>query len=242
MTFPKVRVVVAAGLFLAWLGFLGFLVYDRDAIILSGPQFAVAQAIVIAEVKANDPNVVVQEVVWCADAADRQRLKTGLVLPELLSFDKRTGFHGPGVYVIPLVSKNTYYQIAPVRTPGYSRLASHGFITLIDAGRTPEPVLAEVIEYARQKPIHSRGLLDPLQIPIIECIASRSLLPSIEPAVPITLVELPRRLPISDARQLESDLKKRGARVHLHEEELRIYPATPQVRSQMEGFVAAKSR
>ena len=51
-------------LFFAWLGFLLFLVLERKSVILSPPQFLIAQAIVVAELK--DANPIVR---WTAGAA-----------------------------------------------------------------------------------------------------------------------------------------------------------------------------
>src|SRR5690349_18294539 len=124
MTFPKARLIVSLCLFLGWIGFLGYLVYERSSIILSHPQFAVARAIVIADVKDGDAKVVVQEIPYCADEADRARLKD-LVLPELLSCGKGQGKTGPGVYIIPLIQRDGVWQVAPVLTPGYPRAISH---------------------------------------------------------------------------------------------------------------------
>ncbi len=112
MTFPKARAVVAACLFVAWLGFLLFLVLERKRVILSPPQFLIAQAIVIAELKdANgspESAVVIKEVLWPKD-----RRLTKVELLELPDFGKAKGYHGGGAYLIPLLERNGHYAISP---------------------------------------------------------------------------------------------------------------------------------
>src|SRR5689334_19686383 len=70
------RLTLAAALFAAWVGWLGYLVYERNAsvpsgatrpVVLSRPQFLVASLVVIGYVPAieNDPiEVTVREVFW----------------------------------------------------------------------------------------------------------------------------------------------------------------------------------
>src|SRR5437667_151918 len=53
MTFPKARLVVAACLFLGWLGFLFYLVVNARTVVLSKPQFLIAQAFVVVDVGAD---------------------------------------------------------------------------------------------------------------------------------------------------------------------------------------------
>lgn len=242
MTFPKARLIVSACLFLAWIGFLGFLVYERNLIFLSRPQFAVAQAFAVVEIRDDQgqaqPQVTVKEIAWCADKAD-ETLKT-LSLPELLSCSKAQGYRGAGVYVIPLMKRNTFFQIAPVQTPGYPRPYSHATVRIFDAGNHPEPVLERLIQYAREKPQYAEGLLEPLAVPIVECIFARVLFPQVQPRIQMPFIELSRRLPIDDADLLQRELQGLKAKVQLRKEELRIYPATPQTRAQMDEIVATK--
>src|SRR5271156_3548104 len=70
MTFPKARLAVSACLLVAWLGYLGFLVYEtRDVVVLSRPQFMVAQVYAVVNVRDQqgraDSDV---EVVWASSA------------------------------------------------------------------------------------------------------------------------------------------------------------------------------
>ena len=61
------RLVVAAVLFLAWIGYLAYLVaFTRNPIILSRPQFLVAEMHVLAT-RQGDDAFVIDEVLWPAD-------------------------------------------------------------------------------------------------------------------------------------------------------------------------------
>ena len=68
---PKVRLILAGSLFLAWIGYLGYLVaITRNPVILSRPQFLVADAYVLAKLesapKGEHPadKIQVMEVLW----------------------------------------------------------------------------------------------------------------------------------------------------------------------------------
>ena len=117
MTFPKARVIVSGGLFVAWLGFLVFLILDSNTIILSRPQFLIAQLYVVADIKNDhgrpDPDLRVEEVVWAANPQDRE-LKA-ITLPELAEAKKQHGYAGPGRYLLPLQKKaNGTFVMAPM--------------------------------------------------------------------------------------------------------------------------------
>ncbi len=250
MTFPKARLAVSLCLFLAWLGFLGYLVYESSPVNLSHAQFAVADAVVIAEVRDNGgqavPEVTVREVAWCADWHDRASLRGKLQLPELMSCNAKQGYVGPDVYILPLHKVNSFFVVAPVRTPGPNlealRTPSHGTLHIFDAGDRPERVLERLIQYARAKPQVAQGLLKPLEKSIAECVAARLLRPDVEPQMIITEVDLPRRLPIDDAERLAKELRGLDAKVQLRAEELRIYSATARTRGQLNAIIAAKSK
>ena len=69
MVFPKARLVVSAVLFLAWIGFLAYLVArTRDPVILSRPQLVVSSVVLIADVKEQSgrpaPTVAVTKIAW----------------------------------------------------------------------------------------------------------------------------------------------------------------------------------
>jgi hypothetical protein len=118
MTFPKARLAVAFCLFVGWLGFLGLLVFQsRNLVVLSRPQFLIAQMYVVVEVRDDrgkpDPDVIIEEVLWVAEPVDAALTKLQLVdLPEC---DPAHGYRGAGKYLLPLVkSKEPRFQIARI--------------------------------------------------------------------------------------------------------------------------------
>ena len=121
MTFPKARLVVSAVLFLTWLGFLAYLVSTSTKVILSRPQFMIAQLYVVAEVRegpANDalnPEVTIDSVLWSARPADAKLVGAKVALPEIEACGKKQGNHGTGKYLFALQRTNTGdFEIAPV--------------------------------------------------------------------------------------------------------------------------------
>ena len=68
---PRTRFFLALAAFLAWIGYLGYLVaITRDPIILSRPQFLPANVYVLAQLTGNenpDKTVSFIEVPWSAD-------------------------------------------------------------------------------------------------------------------------------------------------------------------------------
>lgn len=240
MTFPKVRVVVALLLFLSWLSFLGYLVSERNAVILSRPQFAVAQAIVVADLQEGSEAIAIQEIVWCSPNVDREAIRKGVALPELLSCGKNQGFSGKGTYVIPLVRRDNTFQIAPVQTPGFPRQPSHGELRIRDGGPKSDQVLSVLTSYAKKKPLHANDLLNPLTIPVVEWISARSFFPDADWPLVLHQIDLPTYLPIADANQLRAELGELKASIDLRKIELRIYPANSDVRQQLQEILAAK--
>jgi hypothetical protein len=221
-------------LFLAWLGFLGFLVYERNSIVLASPQFAVAQAIVIAEMREGDSTVAVKEVAWCARKEDRKRLENKLVLPELLSCGKTQ----PGSYIIPLSDAEGFFEIAPITSTGSY---THAGLLIQSGGPYPEAVLARILRYAKENPRRAEGFAEPAVAPLVHCFAQRVMWPGVPADVPIRNLQFPRRLPIADARALRDDLIKLQAKVQLmNVAELRIYPDTSATRRQLANIVAQK--
>lgn len=63
MSFPRVRLYVAAALFIAWLGYLAFLVVNyRHPMVVSRSQWSAADTIVVAEVVLDDMGKPSEEV------------------------------------------------------------------------------------------------------------------------------------------------------------------------------------
>jgi hypothetical protein len=120
----RLRLAVAAALFVGWLGWLVYLAATgTDDVVLSRPQFLVANVHVLAEVsgtKEPETEVVVKKVFWAA--GDKKPVKDGKILVENLKECLDQGWAGPGEYILPLMTtpKSGTYAVAPTpRTPGY---------------------------------------------------------------------------------------------------------------------------
>jgi hypothetical protein len=105
MIFPRARLVVSAALFVAWLGYLALLVsMSRHTIVLSRPQFLVADLCVAAELTGDrvpSDKTTVNAVFWSAFAgADNLVGKTIHVrnLPDTAT----QGYETPGLYILAL--------------------------------------------------------------------------------------------------------------------------------------------
>jgi hypothetical protein len=120
MTFPKARLVVSACLFVGWLGFLLFLVLDTNTIILSRPQFLIAQTYAVVELHDGaagkpDPMVLIDEVIWSADPADEGLVKKQVRIPGVAVCGPDEGYAGPGQYLLPLLKTSRgAYVITPM--------------------------------------------------------------------------------------------------------------------------------
>ncbi len=249
MTFPKVRVVVFAVLFLAWLGFLLFLVVETKKTHVARPQFLVAQAVLLASVRDDDgkadPDVTVKEVLWGG-----KKLHAGqqLRLTDLLGLQKVQGYAGSGDYVIPLMQHGAGWQIAPIATPGYARpkaSLSHATLEIIDAGGNQELVLERLLAYAKEKPREADDLPDPFLPAIALSYLGRAYF--LGPIDWDQMIDLPRgpirrRLPFADALTLKDELENAGAKVIISPVELRIYPATPEVRAGVDEILSIKKK
>jgi hypothetical protein len=258
MTFPKARLVVSAILFLAWLGFLFHLVLETNKVVISKPQFQIAQVVIVVVVRDDggkpEPAVTVQEVPRGNNKAQLAGQK--LHLTDLLACNKDHGYVGPGEYVIPLIQRAGAWQIAPIPRPGYKRpsLANLGTLEIQNPGPSPQPVLERLLEYARQKPREADDLLEPLMPAIATCYLGQAFFGAApgrilfgnefqwQRWIDLPRTPLPRRLPIADALALKKELKECGAKVEVNEEEVRIYPWTPEVREQVEDVLATNKR
>jgi hypothetical protein len=119
MTFPRARLAVAASLFVAWLGYLLLLVVgSRHTIVLSRPQFLVANLWVLAEVKDDEEGTPARAVkileVFLPKDSD---LKGKSVEVANLADAGPQGYIGPGKYILPLDEPTpayAYYSVPPV--------------------------------------------------------------------------------------------------------------------------------
>ncbi len=126
---PQFRwLVLFAGLFVAWIGWLAYLAITATRpIVLSRPQFLVSKLDVIAEVHANNgkpaPEVVVREVHW--SAKDIEKLEGKII--KVVNLSQCEGYTGPGLYILPLVNdKGDEYLVARIPlSPGFNPFTSN---------------------------------------------------------------------------------------------------------------------
>jgi hypothetical protein len=106
MKAARVRLAVAAVLFLAWVGWLAHLVmHTRDQVILSRPQLLVADEWLIVEVEADGngrpaETVTVREDVWSSKGKKAAGEK--IEVTDLPGIGADSGWSGPGTYILPL--------------------------------------------------------------------------------------------------------------------------------------------
>ncbi len=127
MTFPRARLVVSAALFLAWIGYLAYLVaHTRDPVILSRPQLAVSSLVAIAAVEAKDgrpwSTATIKELVWSLTEGNGKLVGQQLQIKGLADCGSAQGWRGSGEYILPLTKRDSTndYEITPVPlSPGY---------------------------------------------------------------------------------------------------------------------------
>jgi len=216
MVYPKARLIVSAGLFVAWIGFLVYLVaQSRQAVILSRPQFLAASVYVVAELKGDGkppPEAHIKEVVW-PSAGDDLAGKT-LVIDDLPDCGVPQGWAGAGDYVLALTKVKTgVYHITPLPlTPGF--VPAFKAVELDHPGRNPDQVAPIIKAFTGAD---DGRVKEWLQTP---------------GAV------LRRNVTKAKAEAFKEQMKSLGASVGIKEFETRIYPATAAARRQLTDLVA----
>ena len=209
----KIRLAIAAGLFLAWIGWLAYLVVKtrENPVILARPQFLVADLWVRGHLEGNDnrpdAKIVVREVFWARDKEDQGLVEKQVTVQDLDKVGRDLGWAGPGDYLLPLqkskAGKNSDLRLAPMPP-------SPGFVPafqLITPGKDKDKV-AELI-------VQSTGLDVEAAKDKVEHV------PSVlkEPIVP------------EERFLFEKKLKDLGAT--FSHDERRIYPSTPETVEQL---------
>jgi hypothetical protein len=124
----RLRLALAAALFVGWLSWLVYLAATgTDAVVLSRPQFLVADIHLVADVKGiehPDAEVTVREVFWAAKDKERPEAVKTIKVENLPQCGPDQGWTGPGRYILALVANTTgtgtTYLVAPTpRSPGY---------------------------------------------------------------------------------------------------------------------------
>ncbi len=117
MTRRRRLLALAVVLFAGWIGYLAFLALTNShAVVLSRPQFLVADLWVVADVDDLDKPVKVADVAFAKGDAPE---KGNTIEVRNLSACKED-WKGPGRYILPLTHDATgYYVTAIPRSPGY---------------------------------------------------------------------------------------------------------------------------
>ena len=224
----KIRLAVAAGLFLAWLCWLGYLVIQtRHPVILSRPQFIVADLWVVGHLKGTsekpEATFAIQKVLWARDKED-EKLKGDVFVWDLpfadksQGGDKSHGWAGPRDYLLPLrkyrEGKNPAYEMTPIpSSPGYRP----GTVTirLDSAGKKKEQVAQLIVDRTG-----------------MDLAMAKEKVKKADPDIKISS-DIKKNVPHSKAEDIKKEFKELGASVSLHPEEIRIYPATPEALEQL---------
>jgi hypothetical protein len=208
MVFAKARLLVAAGLFVAWIGFLVVLVAQtRDPVILSRPQLAVSGLVVVATVAEKDGRPATTINIKKVAVGDAKLAGTSLDVEGLADCGKAQGWAGPGDYIVPLTLRpgegGTTYEVTPLpKVPGFN--PTFETIELLQVGPDQEKVAALVSQLlGGNKDMVARGILR-------------------------------RNVPTLEAVELKKKLEGAKAGVRLIEAESRIYRATPDALRQLD--------
>lgn len=226
MTYPRVRLTVAAALFIGWLGYLLYLVVaSRDTIVLSRPQFMTAEQWILAEVADDDgkpaEKVEVLEVFRSVRPVEAKNGQQIIVwnLPEAA----KQGYQGPGKYILPLdtVRKTPKELLAKIQlvppSPGY--VPAFVNVQLWTPGQDVDRTanLASEILGVDREVAHKE---------IDRLIAAQ--------ARPVTLAKaVPREWAVEFKKQVEEN----GADVGLAGDNVRIYPWTPATKDQIDELL-----
>ena len=130
----RLRLILAAGLFITWIGFLAFLAATSTRpVVLSHSQFLTSEFDIIAQIKEGnhgpDSRVIVDEVSWPTQENENLKDKE-IAITNLPLIEKRDGWEGPGRYILPLkkTKADTFEVVSLPMSPGYEPLKSHARI------------------------------------------------------------------------------------------------------------------
>lgn len=223
LTFPRTRAVVFGLAFLAWLGFLAYLVsITRNAVVLARPQIQTANLLVVAELTERDgrpePKAKIERVLFARKPEWKAVAGQTLEIDDLPFHGPAHGWRGPGKYLLPLervvageLTIDAVHALPIV--PGYQPSASRVDVVLgKDAGAAVK-ALAELTG-------------------VPESVLSAM---AVSPVIPLSNVPIVLE---RDREQFESQLKRVGARMErLRFAESRIHLATPASIAEAERLV-----
>jgi hypothetical protein len=141
MNAARLRLLIAAGLFMAWIGWLIYLATTTtNPVVLSRPQFLLSELDVVAQVDAGDvsdgeriptPQVTVVAVLWSQDESDRRLQDQTITVENLPDIDRKHGWRGPTRYLLPLrklPGTDRHFVIPPLgRSPGFPPAQESGY-------------------------------------------------------------------------------------------------------------------
>jgi hypothetical protein len=126
MPSPRVRLAVAAALFVGWLGWLGYLAATgTDTVVLSRPQFLVSNLYVVADLEGGPDHpgdvVTVREASGPAAGEKGVARHAKLTVKNLPLVGRDQGWDGPGEYILALTRNRdgTCLVTATPPSPGY---------------------------------------------------------------------------------------------------------------------------
>jgi len=121
MTGAKVRLAIAATLFLAWLGWLGYAALNKSrAPVVSRAQAAATITPIVAEI--TDENGGPGSLVTVVDPVLRVGGPAVGLKVRIVNLPETTGFIGPGAYLLLLAKargSEDYYVVGQQRSPGF---------------------------------------------------------------------------------------------------------------------------
>jgi len=166
----KVRLAVAACLFLGWIGWLAYLVFKtHNPVILARPQFLVADLWVRGHLDGDgdrpETKLVIREVFWSRDMKDQELVNKPITVPDLALVGKDLGWSGPGDYWLPLQKnkgKNPGYRLTPLPpSPGFAPA-----FQLVNPGKKKDEVVDLIVQFtdldlktAKDKVEHAPSIL-----------------------------------------------------------------------------------
>ncbi len=233
MTYPRVRLTVAAALFAGWLSYLLWLVLlTRHTIVLSRPQFLVADLWVLAQVSEAEGKparqATIRKLFWFKNPADRKLKDQKITIANLPEAGPQ-GYTGPGEYILPLTKQEIagvalYTVTAIPASPGYDwRTAAFVNVMLSYAGDEPKRVAqlrTNTWDWTWNRPGRA--------------------LPPLAKGATGRWRAVPRERALEFAQAVAEIDGKDAPHVQLKAYDIRIYPWTAETERQIDELVAAR--
>jgi hypothetical protein len=232
MTFPRARLAVSAALFLAWLGYLLYVVLaSQRTIVLSRPQLLVAGLCILGDVSDDGSGkpareVKVIDVFWSAPA-DLKLAGQNITVDNLPDAAVQ-GYIGPGKYILPLnrvAGAAAEFRISPIpSSPAYvPAFVNVQLFSLDDPMRAPR-----VAHLAHEHlGVDEREALARIQNLSQQGFKGRP-------------VMLGGNIPRDAAVAFWNASIAMGADIALPGNDVRVYPLTPETKEQLDEMIEAR--